>query len=120
MRLDLPLSPTEQLSLAHDGHVPSHLWDAARAIENTHAEKQRTRARRPHARVVHIKLKPGVAIDLMADTIVRAAAARGCVDRLDLQQAGFSAIQIEAYRDRAFAQAALLEPRIVTMLKPEG
>lgn len=120
MRLDLPLSPTEHLSLTHDGHVPDHLWAAARAVERTHAEKQRVRARLPHVRVVQVKPKPEVAVALMADTIIKAATARGCVDRLDLQQAGFSLGQIEEYRDKAFAQAALREPRIVKMLNVEG
>lgn len=118
MSLNLSLTATEKLSLTYDGHIPDQLWQAARRIEQTHGHKQRV-ASQPRVQVGRIRMNPDIAIALMADTIVRSAVARGCVDQLDLRQVGFSQAQVDEYRDRAFALASTNEPRIISMLAPD-
>ncbi len=115
----LSIGATEQLSLSHDGRIPDRLWQAARKIEGTHKARQAI-ARNPRVQVGHITMKPDLAVALMADTIVRSAIARGCVDKLDLQQVGFSEAQINEYHDDAFALAITEEPRIVSILAQDA
>ncbi len=119
MSLQLSISPTEQLSLSYDSHIPDRLWQAARRIERTHKAKQ-VIARNSRVRISHVTIKPDIAIALMADTIVKSVCARGCVDKRDFQQVGISQSQIDEYRDQAFTLAQVLEPRIGNMLATEG
>ncbi len=119
MSLNVSISPTEQLSLTHDGHIPNHLWQAARQIECAHRHKE-SLASNPRVRVGRIKMKPEIAVALMADTIVKSTVARGCVHELDFQQVGFSERQIAEYHNEAFALAVSEEPRIVSMLTQDA
>jgi hypothetical protein len=86
-------------------------------LAEEHDRQRREAAPPARLRVANVSFKRQVAVDLMALVIVRAAAARGLVHRLDFEQVGFTAQQIDELRLEAFARACLNEPRLHQMLE---
>ncbi len=114
MSISIALTPTDRLSLSTDGHISDRAWAAARAATRAHAAKRSTGPAR--IKVGRITMKPATAVALMAGAIRRCAFARGEVTRADFERLGLNGCQIDAFKDQAFARAALDEPRILDAL----
>jgi len=109
MHFDPNVSAVDQVSMAYDRCPPANLMAAAHAIDRARP------GRIARVRVGEIHMKPATLVDLMAEVIAKAGAARRCVTLEDFARVGITKGQAETYKAQAFARAVADQPHLAEL-----